>query len=87
MTDSPYDADPEALAWARAKIQHQVDRCRKFHASAMAAGKPEQAETWRHLANRMERDLIGGEGCTIAAFDVRRPALLKAIAAAEESTP
>jgi hypothetical protein len=77
MTD--YDRDPEALAWARAKVQHEIDRCRGFHQSALAAGKSEQAESWRRYANRMERSFIGGEGCTIAAFDARRPQFADAI--------
>lgn len=76
---SKFDRDPEALAWARAKIQHEIDRCDKFHASAIAAGKPEQGEMWRRLANRMRRTFIGGEGCAIAAFDERMPDFARAI--------
>ena len=74
MTYSRYDTDPEALAWARTKIQDEIDRCRKFHASATEAGQPEQAEMWRRLANRMERTFMGGSGCVIAYFDERLPA-------------
>jgi len=80
MTDrSRYDTDPEALAWARAKVQDEIDRCRKFAESARAADKPEQAEMWRRLANRMQRMFIGGEGCVMGYFDERLPALAKAI--------
>lgn len=68
-----YDRDPEAIAWARRKIQDEIDRCRKFHASATEAGKPEQAEMWQRLANRMERTFMGGSGCVIAYFDERLP--------------
>ncbi|MFB7312948.1 hypothetical protein [Streptomyces sp. NPDC056192] len=80
MTDtSRFDRDPEALAWARAKIQHEIDRCEDFHRSATAAGKAEQGEMWRRLGNRMKRVFIGGEDCTIAAFDERLPELAHAI--------
>ncbi|MFI8301533.1 hypothetical protein ACIGCZ_37125 [Streptomyces nigra] len=79
MTYSRYDADPEALAWARAKVQDEIDRCRKFTESATAAGKPEQAEMWRRLANRMQRQFIGGEGCVMGYFDERLPSLAKAV--------
>jgi hypothetical protein len=79
MTYSRYDTDPEALAWARTKVQDEIDRCRKFAESATAAGKPEQAEMWRRLANRMQRQFIGGEGCVMGYFDERLPVLAKAV--------
>lgn len=80
MTDrSPYDTDPAALAWARTKIQDVIDRCRKFAESAHAADQPEQAEMWRRLANRMQRQFIGGEGCVMGYFDHRLPDLARAV--------
>ena len=80
MTDrSKYDYDPEALAWARAKVQAEIDRCRKFAEQADAAHDTEQFELWRRLGNRMQRVFIGGEGCVHAAFDERLPALATAI--------
>lgn len=80
MTDQPrYDHDPDALAWARTKVQDEIDRCRKFAASAAAADKPDQAEMWRRLANRMQHQFIGGEGCVMGYFDERLPALAKAV--------
>ena len=80
MTDrSPYDTDPEALSWARAKVQDEIDRCQKFAESARAANKPEQAEMWRRLANRMQRTFIGGEGCVMGYFDERLPTLARAV--------
>jgi hypothetical protein len=80
MSDfSRFDRDPEALAWARAKVQHEIDRCAQFHQSAATAGKAEQGEMWRRLGNRMKRVFIGGEGCTIAAFDERLPEWTRAL--------
>lgn len=74
-----YDADSEALAWARAKVQAEIDRARGFAEAARAAHDPEHADLWQRIANRMQRTLIGGEGCVIAAFDERLPDLAKAI--------
>jgi hypothetical protein len=80
VTDrSKFDRDPEALAWARTKVQDEIDRCRKFADSARAADNPEQAEMWRRLANRMQRMFIGGEGCVMGYFDARLPELARAI--------
>lgn len=77
MTD--YDRDPEALAWARQKVQHEIDRAEKFVAQATDAGKTEAVQRWRFIANHLRNSLLGGDGCTIAAFDERRPAFTKAI--------
>lgn len=76
---SRYDRDPEALAWARTKVQDEIDRCRKFADSEKAADKPEQAEMWRRLANRMQRQFIGGDGCVMGYFDERLPGLARAV--------
>lgn len=76
---SHYDRDPEALAWARTKVQDEINRCRKFAESALAADQPEQAEMWRRLANRMERTFINGTGCVMGYFDERLPTLAKAV--------
>ena len=77
MTD--YDRDPAALAWARTKIQHDIDRLTRYHTSAKAAGADEQAETWRRMANRLRRTFIGDSGCVIGAFDERLPDLRRAV--------
>lgn len=80
MTDrSPYDYDPEALAWARTKVQDEINRCRRFAEQADAAHNTEQFEMWRRLANRMQRQFIGGEGCVMGYFDERLPALARAV--------
>lgn len=80
MTDrSPYDYDPEALAWARAKIQHEIERAEKFVEQATTDGATERAEFWRRHALHLHRSFIGGEGCVIARFDERLPELAKAV--------
>jgi hypothetical protein len=70
-----YDRDPEALAWARAKVQCDIDRFRRFEQQARERGNPDLATQWRKFANFLQMDFIGGEGCSIAAFDERRPSL------------
>lgn len=70
-----YDRDPGALAWARAKIQRDIDRFRKFEAEARGRQDEALASQWRKFANFLQMDFIGGEGCVIAAFDERRPSL------------
>lgn len=80
MTDSPTEAahnlnaDPEALAWARAKVERVRDKCRRFEADARNQGRTESATQWRRFAKFLEMEFIGGKGCVIAAFDERRPA-------------
>lgn len=74
-TTRDFDRDPEALAWARAKVQRDIDRYRRFESAARSEGRTEQASLWRKMANLLNMDFIGGEGCSIAAFDERRPQL------------
>lgn len=71
-----YDADPEALAWAREKIQRSIDQARQFEREAAEAGK-ENSRQWRLVAYFMDTRLVGdGTGCVITAFDARRPDLM-----------
>jgi hypothetical protein len=76
MTDGPsrFDRDPDALAWARSKVAGIEARYREYASLADRAGKPEQAEMWRYMANGLRHALIG-DGSVIAAFDERRAAL------------
>src|ERR1035441_4415939 len=72
---SRFDRDPDAVAWARAKVVRLRDRYRGFEQSASAAGKFEQSSMWRRLANMIDMQMVGGKGCSIAAFDERLPAM------------
>lgn len=74
-----FDRDPEALAWARRYVQRHIDKTRRFSEQATVRGDADQASQWRRLANYMQREFIGGEGCVIAAFDERRPQLPDAV--------
>jgi hypothetical protein len=68
-----FDRDPEALAWARQKIQNEIDRADKFVADAKRIRNAEAAHTWRIIGSHLRRSFVGGTGCVIAAFDERLP--------------
>lgn len=66
-----YDLDPEAIEWARAKVQWAVDRARNFESKST-----DNAEGWRRVANIIEMWLLGdGTGCVITPLDPRLPEL------------
>ncbi|MCF2531731.1 hypothetical protein [Yinghuangia soli] len=67
------DADPAALAWARGKIQHHIDKLNRFRENAAERGDSAAAEQWRRIAGYMSRYLIAGGSCTIGSFDERLP--------------
>ncbi|GAB2696388.1 hypothetical protein [Kitasatospora kifunensis] len=69
-----FDRDPEALAWARASIQHHIDKLARWEQQATENGNQEQAMQARWVKNYLDRSFIGGRGCVIAAFDERLPA-------------
>lgn len=68
-----FEADPEALAWARGYVERLVTKYRGFEATARSEGRTEMASQWRKFANLLRMELIGGEGCVITPFDERRP--------------
>lgn len=70
---SRYDTDPEALAWARAKVQHHIERLAKFEQQATASGQDAKARGLAIARRSTERYFLGDGGCTIGAFDERRP--------------
>lgn len=73
-----YDTDPDALAWARAKVQHQLDRLAAFEARATETGKTELAHGLSMARRSTQQLLLGGERCVVAAFDERRPMMFAA---------
>lgn len=77
-----YDTDPEALAWARSKVQPLIDKMRRFEQQATESGETDPAQ-WRKIANVIESHLIGGSGCVIAQFDERMPTFAPILAESE----
>jgi hypothetical protein len=74
-----FDSDPEALAWARGKVEKVRDHCLTFEKLEQQQGNPESARWWRRFAHALEKWLIGTGNCTIASFDERKPAVMAAI--------
>lgn len=74
-----YDHDPDALAWARARVQASIDRAEG--AAANDQLNDQDRDEWRRIGAFMRRELLTREGCVHAAFDERLPAFLKAIGA------
>jgi len=69
-----FDKDPEAIAWARGKIQATVSRYVAFATRASAEGRLGDAAAWRRTADEVRRDLLG-QGHVIGSFDERLPAM------------
>ncbi|MFK0182026.1 hypothetical protein ACIQVR_39450 [Streptomyces xanthochromogenes] len=80
MTD--YDRDPEALAWARQKIQYYIDLLAKFEDQAKASADPATATGCAVSRLLAERHFLGDGNCTIGAFDERLPEHLDRLNAA-----
>lgn len=77
---SRFDHDPEALAWARAKVQAEIDRADEFATQLAAATDPENADRWAFVARHLRRTLLGDtDSCVMGRFDTRLPELAKAI--------
>lgn len=81
MTDhsSRFDRDPEALAWARAKVQAYIDRLADFERQAKEKRDPATATGCAVSRLLAERHFLGDGGCTIGVFDERMPGFAKAI--------
>ncbi len=76
---SRFDLDPDALEWARRKIQAKIDRAAGFEQHCRDTGAREAEVRWRTVRQFMSQTLIGGRGCVIAAFDERLPEMTRAM--------
>jgi hypothetical protein len=84
MTD--FDRDPEALAWARAKVQDYVDRLADFERQAKEKRDPATATGCAVSRLLAERHFFGDGGCVIGVFDERRPDHLARLDTARPAT-
>jgi hypothetical protein len=66
-----YGSDPEALAWARERVEKALARVEDMAAHLTERGELDKAEGYRGAAWRIRSLLIGGEGCSVASFDGR----------------
>lgn len=74
---SRYDQDPEAIAWARAKVQAEIERAEQFAADLIAVGDPaSEADRWTFLAQHLRRWILGDTTSPVMGrFDERLPEL------------
>ncbi|MFJ9633739.1 hypothetical protein ACIRU8_39205 [Streptomyces sp. NPDC101175] len=80
MTDhSRYDTDPDALAWARTRVQQYLDRLADFEQQAKTKGDHITEYGCKAARAMAERHFLGDGGCTIGVFDERLPALAAAV--------
>ncbi|MFI1408784.1 hypothetical protein ACH4Y0_02415 [Streptomyces sp. NPDC020707] len=72
---SRYDQEPEAIAWARAKVQAEIERAEQSAADLIAVGDP-ASDHWAFLARHMRRWLLGDTTSPVMGrFDERLPKL------------
>ena len=80
MSDlSRFDRDPEALAWARSKVQAYVDRLADFEKQAGEKRDPLTANGCAVSRLLAQRHFFGDGKCTIGVFDERMPQMADAI--------
>ncbi|MBC9730701.1 hypothetical protein [Streptomyces sp. TRM68367] len=73
---SPYDSDPEAIKWARAKVQAEIERAEEVAADLTAVEDLDAAHRWTFLAAYMRRWLLGvPDSPVMGRFDERLPPL------------
>lgn len=66
-----YDLDPAAAAWARGRVEQVIERIEQQAAWLDERGRSDEATGMRKSLWLIRRNLIGGEGCVVAAFDHR----------------
>lgn len=76
---SRFDRDPEALAWARAKVQAYIDRLADFEQQAAQQGDDASVRCFRVVQSHVRSYFLGDSGCVIGVFDERMPDYAKAI--------
>lgn len=69
--DRHYGSDTEALAWARDRVEAAVRRVDDMAAHLESKGEADKANGYRGAAWRIRSLLLGGEGCSVGAFDER----------------
>jgi len=68
-----FDHDPDALAWARSRVESVTAVMRQHARHAQLSSRPGDAAWWVAVADLLTVELVGDPGCPIvAAFDPRR---------------
>lgn len=68
---NPLDSNPEALAWARSKVQQYIERLAEFQSTAQAQGDLITAMACGNARLMAELHFLGDGTRTIGAFDAR----------------
>jgi hypothetical protein len=68
-----FDADPDAVEWAREKVKRLIERVERFERHANEAGTLEVGARWHLAAAFMRQTMVGEDGPVVAAFDRRLP--------------
>lgn len=68
---NPLDSNPEALAWARSKVQQYIERLAEFQSTAQAEGDLITAMACGNARLMAELHFLGDGTRTIGAFDAR----------------
>jgi hypothetical protein len=76
---SKFDCDPDALAWARAKIEQYVTRLADFEQQCAANGDEASVRCFRVVQQHITRHFVGDRGCVIGVFDERLPQFAKSV--------
>lgn len=75
MTGHDFDRDPDALAWAAAKVEKALERVEGWVKDAKAQGDWARAKGLGVAAMSIRGQLLGRGPCVVGAFDARRPAI------------
>lgn len=70
---SKFDHDPEALAWARAKVQAYIDQLANWQEEANERGATAKGLAFGAARRLAQHRFLGDGGCTIGVFDQRMP--------------
>jgi hypothetical protein len=76
---SDYVPDQAAVDWARECVEHTLADMESHYRWLLANRSAAEADGYRKAFWWLRRELIGGQGCVIAAFDQRRPAIERLI--------
>ena len=76
-----FDSDPEALAWARLKVQKAVSKAMRASRASRRAGDERRSAQWRFVGVFIDRELLTGDDKGLVAFDTRLPDYVARMAA------
>jgi hypothetical protein len=70
-----FDRDPEALAWARGKVERALGSLTDLAGQAERQGDHDKAVGMQLAVWKLRKSLLGDGGCTVGSLDARLPEL------------